>query len=268
MLNSNNRVDKENTNENNCEYNFNWDVIPEGKYKLRYSISKKFIVPLTPFETLIATKIPWGMYKASSYNPTLQIIPDESGNGRHAICGGINSVLSPIGNLSSVPLQVVKSVDKLGNIIFPNNPLPTHTLCSLSRYSDPLVMGRLLTGYGNDNKNYGCWRGSSSTIYENNTEYCFKPRPNGSLDWLSVIVSRNASIPVPNNIIIDGVACGTNLINITPSLQLCYNAYNDNSDRGAFELALTIIWDVPLTQAELVIVSTAMNTLLTTGILK
>ena len=269
ILNSNNRIDKTNTNANDCEYNFDWHTVlkEEGKYKVTYSLSKFFIRPLTPFELLISQKIPFGLWKATNYNSTTQKIIDASPNGRDAICGGVNLVTSAIGNLNSVPLQVLSSVDKLGNIVFPNNPLPSHTICSVSRYSDPLLMGRLLTGFAFDNKNYGAWRGSSSTIYENNTEFCSKPRPNGSLNWLSVVVSRNATIPNPNNIIIDGVPCGTNLISITPSLQLCYNAYNDNSDRGAFEMALTIVWDVPLTQSELVLVSNAMSNYLATGVL-
>ena len=273
MLNSNNRVDKENTNENNCEYNFNWDVIPEGKYKLRYSISKKFIVPLTPFQTLIATKIPWAMYKGSSYNSTLQIIPDESGNGRNAVCGGISLVSSPIGNRNLVPFNVVSGL-KTSNIIFPAGSIPSaNTICCLTRYTNPLVQGRLLAGAGAaNNYNFGAYRGQQPTIYEgssnlegcnNNAGLTFQ-----SLKWINACTIRGNTVLAANQVLINGIASGTNYLNSTTIGQLAINSNTDGNDNGDFEMGCVIIWDQYLTASELVIVSSAIENLLTTGILK
>ena len=124
ILNSNNRADKTNTNENNCEYYFDWSVLQQGKYKLSYSISKVLTAPPTAFQNLIATKIPWGLWKASSYNSTLQIIVDDSGNGRNASCGAVNLVTSPIGNRATVGIPALSGL-KLSNIVFPPGSIPS-----------------------------------------------------------------------------------------------------------------------------------------------
>ena len=266
ILNSNNRVNKGNTNENDCEYNMDWGVLQDGKYKLTYSISKKFIIPLTPFQTLIATKIPWAMYKGSSYNSTLQIIPDESGTGRHAVCSGINLVSSPIGNRNSVPLNVVSGLkSSSSNIIFPAGSIPSaNTICCLTRYTNPLVQGRLLAGNGAaNNYNFGAYRGQQPTIYEgssnlegcnNNAGLTFQ-----SLNWINACTIRGNTILAPNQVLINKIASGTNYLNSTTIGQLAINSNTDGNDNGDFEMAVVIIWDNYLTASELVIVSNAIE---------
>lgn len=273
ILNSNNRIDKTNTNSNDCEYNFDWHSVlkEEGKYKVTYSLTKFYIRPLTPFETLISQKIPWGLWKATNYNSTTQKIIDASPNGRDAICSGVNLVTSPIGNLNTVPVPALNGLNT-SNIIFPAGSIPTaYTICCLTRYKNPLVMGRLLAGFSGDNYNFGGYRGSLPTIYEgpsnteasnNNAGLTF-----GSLNWLNACCIRGNTVLTPNHVLINKIPSGTNYLASTLTGQLAINGYFDGADRGDFEFACVIVWDQYLSASELVIVSNSIDNYLATGVL-
>jgi hypothetical protein len=273
ILNSNNRINKSNTNANDCEYNFDWrSVLDERKkYKVSYNLSKFFITPPSPFQSLISAKIPWGLYKASSYNSVTQILPDDSGNDRNASCGAVNLVTSPSGNRNSIPVKALSGL-KLSNIFFPIGSIPsTHTICCLTRYTNPLVMGRLLAGASSDNYNFGAYRGSQPTIYEGvaNIEACNNNAGlvNSSTNWLNVCCIRGNTVTVPNNVLINAIPSGSNYLPGTTSGRLAINGYYDSSDHGEFEFGCLIVWDQYLTASELVIVSNAIENYLTTGIL-
>ena len=270
ILNSNNRVNKAITNENDCEYYFDWSTLQEGKYKLTYSISKIFLTPSTAFETLISTKIPWGMYKAGSYNSTTQLLTDLSGNGRDAVCGGVTLVSSLAGNGNNVPIPALTG-PAISNIIWPPGSIPTnYTICGLTRYNNPASMGRLLAGFGSDNYNFGAFRGSAATIYENigPIEACNRGLPFASPNWLNACAARGTAILAPNHVLINGLPSGSNYLTNTVTGRLAINGFEVGQDRGEFEFGCAIIFDQQLTAGELVIVSDAIQTLLRTGFLK
>jgi hypothetical protein len=273
ILNSNNRIDKTNTNANDCEYNFDWHTVlkEEGKYKVTYSLSKFFIRPLTPFESLISQKVPWGLWKATNYNSTTQKIIDASPNGRDAICTGINLVTSAIGNLNTVPVPALNGL-KTSSIVFPPGSIPSvNTICCLTRYTNPLVKGRLLAGAGSNNYNFGAYRGEIPTIYEgsSNTQGCDNSSGlvNGSLNWLNACAIRGNTVLAKNQVLINKIPSGTNYLMSTSIGQLAINNYFDSADSGDFEMACVIVFDQALTASELVVVSNSIDNYLNTGVL-
>jgi hypothetical protein len=269
VLNSNNRINKSATNENDCEYYFDWSTMPEGKYKITYSLTKIFTVPPTAFENLIAAKTPWGMYKPSFYNSTTGLLKDLIGNGRDAACGAVSLISSPAGNGNTVPIPVLSGT-ALSTIIWPPDSIPSqYTMCSLMRYTNQASMGRLLAAYGSSNLNFGGYRGSTCTWYDGDIEGCNRPLPFGSLQWLNMVCVRGNTVINPNNVLVNRLpsGSGTYIMNTITS-RLAVNGFQDGRDRGAFEMGAVIIFDQILTAPEMVIVSDALHNLLTTGFLK
>jgi hypothetical protein len=269
ILNSKNRVDVTNTTANNCEYNFDWGVLKEGKYKLTYSLSKCKI-PLPLFQQLIDNKKPWAKYSPSSYSNNLW--SDESGNNRHATCVNVVPKIT-VGNGSSFASGIACLSGTIASTIsFPAGSIPSnYTICAITRYSSSgpsINRQRILTGGGFDNILIGHHgyqsSGQRGTIYDNG--YIIQTLNSSSSNWLSLCVVRGNSIPFPNNILFDGVAVGPKQITNTVSGTLGINTsgYGEQSD---FEVTHVLIWDTPLTSAELIIVSNALNTYRTTGVL-
>ena len=261
ILNSNNRVDKANTNSNNCEYNFDWGaVIPEGKYKLTYSLSR-FTTPLTPFQQLINDKRPWGKYSPSSYYNN--VWNDESLNNRHATCSGIVPKIT-VGKGASSPLGVnCLSGTIASSIIWPLGSIPAnYTMCVVSRYSEITNTQRVLTDVGTTNQifgHYGYNGPERGTLYDNGFKLV------GSsvnfTNWLSLCVIRNGTVIFPNNVLIDNVAVGQNQVtNLTVGRLGVNTSGFPGGEKSSFEIAHVIVWDLPLTASELVLVSNAFNT--------
>lgn len=143
--------------------------------------TKKGLVPKTPFQQLIADKKPWGKYSGSSY--LNNVLNDESGNNRHAICNGVSLITSPAGNGNTVPNVCVSGISS-STIVWPSGSIPsTYTICCLTRYNNNQSMGRLLNGHVNDNFNFGAYRGSSATWYDGAKEGCSRSLPFGNLNW-------------------------------------------------------------------------------------
>lgn len=262
ILNSNNRVDKENTNSNNCEYNFDWGVIPEGKYKLTYSLSRC----LSPFQQLIGYKRPWGKYSPSSYNNNLW--SDESSNNRHATCVNIVPKIT-VGNGASAPSGIsCLSGTIASSIVFPFGSLPSnYTICVVSRYSGSVNNQRILTDVGSTNVvlgHYGYFSPERGFIYDDG--FKLRSADLNYNDWLSFCVIRGTSVPTPYNVLKDGIPVGQSQITNTSfgSLGINTSTYGEKSD---FEICQLLIWDSALTSSELFLVSNAFKTYLTTGIL-
>jgi hypothetical protein len=269
VLNSSNRTNKSISNENDCEYYFDWSTMPEGKYRVTYSLTKIFTVPPTAFENLIAAKTPWGMYKAGFYNSTTGLLRDLIGNGRDAVCSGVTLVSSLAGNGNSVPIPALAGI-ATSQILWPPGSIPTrYTICSLTRYTNTASMGRLLAAYASSNINLGAYRGEQASIYDGDIEGCNRTLPFGSLNWLNMVSIRGSSIPAPGHVLVNRLPSGGGsfLMN-TAVARMAINGFQDSRDHGAFEMAAVIIFDQILTAPEMVIVSDALHNLLTTGFLK
>jgi hypothetical protein len=269
VLNSNNRINKSTSNENDCEYYFDWSTMPEGKYRVTYSLTKIFTAPPTAFENLIASKTPWGLYKPSFYSSTTGLLKDLIGNGRDAACGAVSLISSPAGNGNTVPIPVLSGT-ALSTIIWPPGSIPSqYTMCSLMRYTNQASMGRLLAAYGGENENFGAYRGNQATIYDGNIEGCNRTLPFGSLNWLNMVSIRGSSIPAPGHVLVNRLPSGGGSFLMNTAVgRLAINGFVDGRDRGAFEMGAVIIFDQILTAPEMVIVSDALHNLLTTGFLK
>ena len=129
-------------------------------------------------------------------------------------------------------------------------------------------MGRLLNGHVNDNFNFGAYRGSCATWYDGAKEGCSRSLPFGNLNWLNFCCIRGSSVATPNNCLVNQLPSGSSYITNTASGTLGINSFTTSGDRGSFEMSQVIIWDVPLSASELLTVSNAFNTYLTTGVLQ
>lgn len=261
ILNSKNRFDKDNTSPNDCEYLFDWGILADEKYKMTYSLSKYPLpILLTAFQQLMITKRPWGKYSTQLSGNSLL---DESGNGRHATTLNVSVINSSLGGSSCL------SGIKTSTIIYPVGSIPAnYSICCLTRYSG-LDRRRILSGYAfNNNYVFSNYFQEVGTCFDQNTG--FSSRNAVSIaqqqQWHSFVCVRGNSVLFPNNIMLDGVGLGASQIGGFSVGQLAINdsQYNEYSQ---FEISQVIVFDVSLTQAEMLIVSNSFNNYKTTGIL-
>lgn len=218
------------------------------------------------FTSLITTKVPWAKY--NPVNLLNNVWYDDSGNNRHATTTNVSLVQSTNNGLGSgVSVSVCRGIDS-STMVFPAGSIPqNYTICCLSRYTNTVATftGRVLSGNVNDNFTFGHYRASRGVVFDG--LYPTSRNTIGNLtDWLNLCVVRGSSIPVPNNVLLNGVGSGTNLItnNVVGRLAINTNRFGENSH---FEISHVIIWDVPLTNIELNAVSYAFTNYLNTGVL-
>lgn len=214
------------------------------------------------FTGLLALKTPWAKYSAADL--LNNVLPDSSGNGRHAATVRVNLVTSS-GNGAAVPLTVCQGFTT-STILFPDGSIPAqYTICCLCRYMNAVTARRIVSGNVNDNFSFGQYRSERGTVYDG--IYVTSRTSLGTqTDWLGTCIVRGSSIPVPNNILSNGVPSGTALITNTAAGKMAVNTnrYGEYSD---FEVAHILIWDQALTSTELNAVAIAFNTYLATGVL-
>lgn len=216
----------------------------------------------TTIAQLLSGKPPWAKYVGSDISDNLLL--DKTVNSRHAIISGVTTRTSTA-NGASVPITVCFGTVNQ-NIIFPVGSIPSkYTICSLCR-APTSTQGRILCGYGNDNYNFGFYKGVKGTVYDGAKE--------GStlvtvplLDWLSVCAIRGTTVALPYNMRINDSPTGSNYITNTAVGRLGINSWF-GGDATEFEMAHVIIWDIALSRQELALVSGAFKTYLATGILQ
>lgn len=215
------------------------------------------------FTSLITTKVPWARYNPA--NLSNNVWYDDSGNNRHATTSNVSLVQSTNNGLGSgVSVYVCQGIDS-STVVFPAGSIPqNYTICCLTRYTNTFT-GRVLSGNVNDNFTFGHYRASRGVVFDG----LFPTSRNsiGNLtDWLNLCVVRGSSIPVPNNVLLNGIGSGTSLItnNAVGRMAINTNRFGENSH---FEISHVIIWDVPLTSNELNAVSNAFTNYLNTGVL-
>lgn len=213
------------------------------------------------FIEVVRKKAPWAVYSAEKYgNNTLY---DLTGNNRHATTSGLTAG-SGTGNGATGSITNV-SGNTNSYILFPSGSIPaSFTMASITRWtgtnkkriltsidgSPPnVMMGHHQTGVGIVYAN-GSMVAASTSIVDTN--------------WLNVVAKTGGT--TPNNALINGVASGTGLSGSAGAIssgQLGVNKYG--TEKSDFAFAYLIIWDQALTDAEMVIVSTAITDYLITG---
>lgn len=266
ILNSKNRVNKF-TSTADADYLFKWDSLPEGEYKLTYSLCKQLYV--TELDLLLLNKPAWGVYKAENFDTTNQLLIDSSPNARHASCVGC-SLSNIAGFGATVGIPTVTGLAS-STILFPVGSIPpVFTMFALTRYLDVVNGRRVLSGTG-ENGPVG------NFILGHFYDY---PRVYNHSNFLTNVIDAqpknnfcnigfSSASTAPNNILFNGVGIGTGNRSGLVTGRLCVNLFNPFGT-GPFEtcnfgLSQVIIWDRELTTDEMRTVSSTFTKYLNTG---
>ena len=212
---------------------------------------------------LITSKPPWGIYDATMWNSSTNTLPELRGNGRNVTSGGTITFGTASGNGSTASISYVAGGTG-STLTWPSGSIPTnYTICTISRYISGGTNRRIVQSTGTLNWLHGHWNGLRGVVYYGDAVGWMTQSSTsvGTLtNWL-VTCGKNGGT-LPNNILIDGVASGTNNGGVG-NAQLCINVPYEQSD---WQFSYAIIWDQTLTDSELVSVSNALQYYLTSGI--
>lgn len=269
ILNSKNRIAGVLSSTDNANYLFDWGAIPEGQYKMTYSLCKQLY--LTPLDALLAAKPAWGIYKAENFDVTNQLLIDSSPNGRDATCVGCS-----LSNISGFGASVgIPTVTGFGTstILFSAGSIPpVFTMFALTRYLDVAGGRRVLSGTG-ENGPVG------NFILGHFYDY---PRVYNHSNFLTNVldvqpknnfcnIGFSSASTAPDNILFNGVGIGTGNRSGLVTGRLCVNLFlpfgTTPFETCNFGLSQVIIWDRELTTAEMKIVSTSFTNYLETGVI-
>ena len=224
-------------------------------------------VELSAFQTLLKNKPAWGQYDAVNFSGTTLI--DMTSNGRNGTTVNITSG-SASGNGASVSIPYIKGTPT-STVVFPTGSIPTqYTIASLTRFETTGSKHRILQGTGNWlHGHYGLGgNGANGTAFYEGWRTA-QTYTGQSAGWVNFVATNGITgYTIPNNIIYNGTAV-SNALGGTGNKQLAINCLGicpeETSD---FQFSQLIIWDQVLTPAELIVVSTALTTYLSTGILQ
>jgi hypothetical protein len=231
---------------------------------------------ISAYKQLIADIPPYGIYSADSWNSSTNTLTDLTGNGHNATTSSVtfgtetgNGALASISYLSGTTVS---------GITWPQDSISkTFTICSLTRYASATTnANRILTAtsYNNLNFLHGHWNGGVAPLagvaYYGDSSNGFMTNTQTSQvtpinNWVNMCGTNSASVSFPNNILANKTPVGIkNGVALTTTGQMAINA----SEKSDFRFSQLIIFNTALTQSQMVIVSNAMNTYLTTGILQ
>jgi hypothetical protein len=222
------------------------------------------------FSKLLRTKVPWGIYCASSYIPETGILPELTNRRYGATCSGV-TLSSVSGNGSAVSIPCITGTTA-SSITWPSESIPIKfTVCSITRYLNAYNQNIVLTnnsgttdwwihGHKYAKKGVSMYKNidAAQRISTTNT-YSKSPLTN----WL-VMCGKNTDTNEKNNVLVDGVVAGTQPIGVLDaSLTMCINGTSGKSDFG---FSYVFIWDQELTNTEMNIVSFVLAQYLRDGI--
>jgi hypothetical protein len=226
------------------------------------------------FTQLIASTVPWAFYSGSSYSNN--ILPDKSGNGRHATCSGVYNSNTVNNGGGTIPLPICKGT-ATATILFPIGSIPSgnYTIAFITRYAGGST-NRILCGHAGQNFILGHQAAKGGVLYDGTrwdttiNSSTLKPINNisGSIpDWLNMCVVSNGTNSA-NNIIVNGVPKG--VLSITPNNTINQLGINTSSylEKSTFELSQVIIFDQALTPVQVKVITDAFANYLITGVLQ
>ena len=206
----------------------------------------------------------YGWYRADSeyWNCSTNKLLDISGNGNYATTSSDIVLGTGSGNGATASIKYLTGGTS-STVVWPIGSIPiTFTICSVTRYSDERHLGRILAGR-TINWYHGHHLAARGVAYYDGlkTDHISV----GLLtDWLIMCGKNSGSIPY--NILVDGVAVGVSeggygyldlCINLDPAME-----YSDWTFR---EL---MIWNTALSDADMVIASTALRSSLLYGMVR
>jgi len=212
------------------------------------------------FINLINSNPPWGMYSADNWNSN--ILFDITSNYHHAIT---TNDLSSGAGAGAGAKGIVPYISGTANstIIWPIGSLPANfTIAATTRYSDNNNQ-RILSSYN------GNWLQGHHGNHRGSHHYNAWKTPDANIgnvnDWIVSVGTNSTSIPTPNNILVDNNPIATdnggNMVS-NDGISINKNCCGQNSNWSFSEL---IIWDLPISQYQMNVVSKALNNMLTDG---
>jgi hypothetical protein len=217
------------------------------------------------YNQLIAAIPPWAIYSASSWNSATNSLIDLTPNGRNATTSGVTQGQSIANSNGATASVTYLSGGTSSTIIWPSGSIPLNfTICSLTRYSGANT-GRILES-STQNFIHGHYGSHPGVAFYNGTFTTdSSPATGVKLNWTNMCGTNSASISIPDNMSFNGSPVGISN-SCSPSIGTL--GVNVNGDLSDFQFSQLIIFDKVLTKSQMVVVSNAINTYMTTGILQ
>jgi hypothetical protein len=148
-------------------------------------------------------------------------------------------------------------------VVWPDGSIPTtYTICAITRY-DPTLGYRILGGTERTNDLIiGHYNSTRGVVYATKWITNLTTKGSAKTNWLPVCVKKTT---LPNNVLVDKVAVGiaNNDGNVGGSNKRL--GINVIEPAGKCHFSHLIIWDIALSDTELVTVSNSFDTYLSTG---
>jgi hypothetical protein len=226
------------------------------------------------FSDILTTKMPWGIYCASSFTGgsiyNSGEIPDLLNRRNSAICANVTLTAST-GNGAGANIPYVTGTTS-SSIRWPISSVPTtFTVCSITRYLNAYNQDAILQAdngswiYGHAVAKKGVVRHNNDAYVTQNilTQNTYSETP--LTNWVVVCAKNTGTIP-ENTVIVDGVQCGVRISDqFTSSAQLYINK-SGGSRNSDFAFSHVLIWDQELTDTEMKTVSFVLSKYLSDGI--
>ena len=222
---------------------------------ISYTISA-WPLPTIPFPS-------YGWYRADSdhWDIGAKILYDMSGNGNHATTGGAISLESASGSGATASIQYLTG-DTSGTILWPSGSIPSFfTICSITRYVEGGKMVRILTATTIDWL-HGHFKSKRGVAYYEGWKTVEEKSIGVLTNWV-VICGKNVGT-FPKNILVDGIASGVVEGGLGFSV-LCINLGKYREDDSDWAFRELMIWNTALSDAEMAVASTALQTSLLYG---
>jgi hypothetical protein len=224
----------------------------------------------------ISVKLPWAAYYAGDYDVNNNILPNFIDiNDRSKDISKLNINNVKLDKSFSIPFIYG---DKSSYIIFPENSINSNfTICSITKYKskNPDNNKKILRSIDDKTQFYhGHFNNKIGVIEYNNYEFSkgITITADTSADsWINVCAKNSNP---PNNVYINNNDLSlTNIDNSyfninrnSSTLTINYNKDMNVSDNSEWALSYLLIWDSHLTDDELKIVSSSLNTFLDNGL--
>ena len=228
--------------------------------------SRPKIATTTPtFQSILASKPPWGRYSANSWVIGTNTLTDLTGNGRHATTSGVTNFAAS-GNGAAANIAYLDGTTT-STILWPAGSIPaTYTMCSITRYASSVSANQQRTLCSSSNNWLHGHHGSKRGVAFNAATWRTAQTSTGTmLDWLNFCATSSAT--APTNVLIDGSSAGLAVGGGGVSMAACINLC-PGGEQSNFQFSQLIIWDQELTATEMATVAAALNTYLATNILQ
>ena len=237
--------------------------------------SNSLVIPVIPtdFISIISKNIPWGMYSADKYNLSNPSILTDTFNRidkNILISGNVVKRISDSGHGFTKPITellgtVDTSLDWVTNLTSSN-----YTICSITRYTNTSSnQGNILTTSSTiPDSNiwaHGHYLQKRGIVGYNNYLTDSNLSLSGNIDdWVVACAKTNGT--TPNNVIINGVAIGSN-VSLTSNTGISLSINNNRSvAKSDFAFSYILIWDKLLNDSDLNTISTSFINYLNNGI--